>query len=75
MIKLNLTNPVANGIATTTGLAAWKASGFSTDPTTLIAVATAALGGVASPNVDSSRANVQADSHIQTPYVNNIESE
>jgi hypothetical protein len=75
MIKLNLSNPVANGLATTAGLAAWKASHFSTDPATLIAVATAALSGVASPNADSSKANVSADSHIVTPYANNIESE
>jgi hypothetical protein len=73
MIKLNLSNPVASGIGTTAGLAAWKASHFSTDPATLIAVATAALGGVASPNVSSSNPNVSADSHIVTPYVNNIE--
>lgn len=75
MIKLNLNSPVANGLATTAGLAAWKASHFSTDPATLVAVATAALGGVASPSVNSSKPNVSADSHIQTPYANNIESE
>jgi hypothetical protein len=73
VLKINLSNPVSSGLATTAGLATWKASHFSTDPGTLIAVATAALAGVASPSANSSKPNVSADSHIQTPYVNNLE--
>lgn len=75
MIKVNLKNPASNGLALTAGLSAWAASGYSTNPSHLIPVITAAAAGVASPNMDSSKANVSAESHIQTPYANNIDSE
>lgn len=75
MFKVNLKNPASNGLAMTAGLSAWSASGFSTNISHLIPVITATLAGGASPIVDSTKANVPADSHIQTSYVNNIDSE
>lgn len=75
MIKFNFRDPAANSLAATAGLSAWAASGFSTNLTSLIPVLTATAAGVSSPTVDSSKANVSAESHIQTPYVNNIDSE
>jgi len=72
-IKLNVTNPVHLAISRTTTMSTWAATGYSTDPKHLAAVAAAAVAGVSSHSEDSSKPNVQADSHIVTPYVNNIE--
>ena len=73
--QIQPTNPKAMGLASVAGLAAWKASNFAVDPSHLIMVASAALTGLAAPKDSSSRPNVQAESHIVTPYVNNVESE
>lgn len=75
MIKFNFKDPASTGLAATAGISAWAASGFSTNPAHLIPVLTATAAGVSSPSVDSSKANVSAESHIVTPYVNNIDSE
>jgi len=74
MIKINTKDPVALGIASTSAYTSWSMLGYPTDIKHLIVVATTALGGITSPSQNSSSTNVQADSHIVTPYVNNIES-
>lgn len=72
-IKLNLTSPTHVAIAGSAGLATWAATGYATDPKHLVAVATAALAGVSSHTTSSASPNVSPDSHIITPYANNIE--
>jgi len=72
-IKLNVTSPVHLAISGTAALGTWAATGYATDVKHLAAVAVAAVGGVASETKDPSNPKVQADSHIVTPYVNNIE--
>ena len=72
-IKLNITSPAQLAIAGSAGLTTWAAMGYSTDVKHLVAVVTATLGGTASHVPNSSSPNVQADSHIVTPYANNIE--
>ena len=74
-VKLNLTNPISMGIAGSAGMTTWAAMGYPTDPKQLIAVASTVLAGSAQTTSSSSQPNVSADSHIVTPYVNNIESE
>ena len=75
VVKLNLTNPVSMGIAGSAGMTTWAAMGYPTDPKHLVAVASTLLAGSAQTTSSTSRPNVSADSHIVTPYVNNIESE
>lgn len=72
-LKLNFTSPVHLAISGTAALGTWAATGYATDTKHLAAVATAALAGVASESKNTAKPNVQADSHIVTPYVNNIE--
>lgn len=72
-IKLNFSSPTHLAIAGTAGLTTWAATGYSTDPKHLVAVASATIAGVSSHTSDVSSPNVQADSHIITPYANNIE--
>ena len=73
-IKLNLTNPVTLGVSGSAGLTTWAAMGYPTDPKHLVAVASTVLAGSAVPTTNTSSPNVSADSHIITPYVNNIET-
>ena len=73
--RLPISDPKAMGLASVAGLAAWKASNFALDPSHLSAVALAALTGAAAPSNSSSKPNISADSHIVTPYANNLESE
>jgi len=72
MIQLNLKSPVSIGIASSAGFTAWAASGFAPDIKHIGLAISAALAGTASPSYNSSSPNVQADSHIMTPYVNNV---
>lgn len=72
-IKLNFHSPAHVAFGGTAALGTWAATGFSTSPTHLGAVVAAGLAGVASESKDPSKPNVQADSHIITPYANNIE--
>jgi len=72
-IKFNFTNPVHLAISSTAAMTTWASTGYSTDPKHLVAVATAAIAGSASHSTDSSSPNVTADSHIVTPYANNLE--
>ena len=74
-VKFNVTNPVSMGIAGSAGMTTWAAMGYPTDPKHLVAVVSTLLAGSAQPNNSPSKPNVSADSHIVTPYVNNIESE
>lgn len=71
-VKLNLTNPVSMSIAGSAGFTTWSAMGYPTDPKHLIAVASTILAGTAQPNQSPSSPNVSPESHISTPYVNNI---
>ena len=75
MIKFGYNDPKAMGLASAAGLATWKASGFSVDPSHISEVVLAALaGGSASSNM-TNKPNVSAESHIITPYVNNLEGD
>ena len=73
-IKLNLTNPVTLGVSGTAGFTTWAAMGYPTDPKHLVAVASSVLAGSATPSSSTASPNVSAESHIMTPYVNNIET-
>jgi len=73
MIKLNLTSPTHLALSGTAAMGTWAATGYSTDPKHLAAVIMAAMAGSASEVSDSSNPNVSADSHIMTPYANNID--
>jgi hypothetical protein len=72
-VKLNFSSPFHVAFGGTAALTTWAATGFSTQPTHIGAVVAAGLAGVASHSESSSKPDVQADSHIITPYVNNIE--
>ena len=74
VVKLNLTNPVTLGVSGSAGMTTWAAMGYPTDPKHLIAVASTVLAGSAVPTQNTNRPNVSAESHIITPYVNNIET-
>jgi hypothetical protein len=73
VIKLKLNDPVHLGIAGTAAYTTWTAMGYPTSPHALAAVASSFVAGISSSTVKSSNPNVSADSHIVTPYVNNIE--
>lgn len=75
MINFDIKNPVNMGIASTLGITSWANSGFATDPKHLILAAITSLTGIASPNQSMSKPNVAPESHIITPYVNNIDAE
>ena len=72
MIKFNFKSPVSMGIASTAGFTAWANSGFAPDVKHIGLAISAAFAGSASPSFSSSQPNVQADSHIVTPYANNV---
>lgn len=73
MIKINIKDPVNNGIASTLGMASWANAGFATDPKHLIITAVTTLVGLSTPTTNTAKPNVAAESHIVTPYVNNLE--
>ena len=54
-------------------MSAWAAAGFTTDPHHLALVAVSALGGMAVPHNPSTQPNVMPESHIVTPYANNMD--
>jgi len=72
-LKFNLSNPVHLTIGSTASLGTWAAMGYPTDAKHLLAVAIPMVAGVTSHSEDSSSPNVPANSHIVTPYANNIE--
>jgi len=73
VIRVPITNPKALSLAAVAGLAAWKASNFAVDPTHITEAIIAATGGAAVPHNPPSNPGVQPESHIITPYVNNVE--
>jgi len=73
--KLPISDPKAVSLASVAGLVTWKASNFAVDPSHLTEVALAALTGGAVPHNPASRPDIAEESHIVTPYANNIESE
>jgi len=72
MIKFNFKSPVSMGIASSAAFSAWAASGFAPDVKHVGLALSAGLAGTAQPKFSSSQPNVQAESHIVTPYVNNV---
>lgn len=72
MIRVPITNPKAVGLASTTAFTTWSACNFSTDTHHLLLVAVAALGGGAVPHNPTSNPGIAPESHIVTPYVNNL---
>lgn len=73
MIKLNLTDPVHLSLGGGAAITTFMAMGGQINAKTVAAVATAFTSGVASASKNTASPNVAADSHIVTPYVNNIE--
>ena len=73
MIRFPFKDPKAIGLSSVAAFATWKASGFSVNPSHIIEVVTAALSGVAVPHNPSSNPDISAESHIITPYQNNLE--
>lgn len=73
MIRFPISNPKSVTLAATTGMSAWAAAGFTTDPHHLALVAVSTLGGMAVPHNPSTQPNVLPESHIVTPYANNME--
>jgi len=73
MIRLKLTVPKALTLAAGTGMTAWGATGFSTDiKKVLMFVVPSFMGGAAVPHNPTSQPNIAAESHIVTPYQNNL---
>jgi len=75
MFKLHYKDPKAVALGSVAGLTVWKASNFAIDPSHISEVVLAALTGVSAPKQESGRADIEQESHIVTPYVNNMESE
>ena len=73
MIRIPMTNPKAIMLGGTGFMAAWAASGYSTDSKHLILAVASGLTGSSVPHNPTSSPNVLPDSHIVTPYVNNIQ--
>ena len=73
MIRIPVQDPKAIGLMAISAFTTWKASGFAIDPEHLVYVATAALSGGAVPHNPTSDPNISAESHIITPYQNNLE--
>jgi hypothetical protein len=73
MIRLRLTDPKALTLAAGTGMTAWGATGFSTDlKKVLMFVVPSFMGGAAVPHNPTSQPNIAPESHIITPYQNNL---
>ena len=73
MIRVPITNPKAVILASGTAMTTWSACNFSTDAHHLVLVVVAALGGGAVPHNPASEPNILPESHIVTPYANNME--
>ena len=72
-INFDVKNPINMGIASTLGMSSWANAGFATDPKHLIITAVTTLVGLSTPTTNTAKPNVAPESHIMTPYVNNIE--
>ena len=73
MIRIPITNPKALTLGSAGFMAAWANSGYAVDSHHLLIAAGAALAGSSVPHNPTSSPDIQAESHIVTPYVNNIE--
>ena len=73
--KFDMTNPKTAFLGGTAGLVVWKASNFAIDPVHLGMVATAVATGSASPKPYGSPLSDPEASHMNTPYVDNVEEE
>jgi len=73
MIRVPITNPKAIALGSVGFMTAWANSGYAVDSHHLIIAAGAALAGSSVPHNPASSPNVQPESHIVTPYVNNVE--
>jgi len=71
--KFPIKDPKSVILSSLAGLAAWKSSNFATDPMHIGMAVTAATAGLAMPSNSQNKPNVAPDSHIQTPYVSNLE--
>lgn len=72
MIRFHVTDPKALTLAAGTAMTTWGATGFSTDiKKVLMYVLPSFIGGGCVPHNPTSRPDVQPESHIVTPYVNN----
>jgi hypothetical protein len=74
VIRIPITNPKAITLGSVGFMSAWASSGYALDSHHLILAAGAALAGSSVPHNPASSPNVQPESHIVTPYVNNVES-
>lgn len=74
MIRIPITNPKAITLGSVGFMSAWASSGYALDSHHLILAAGAALAGSSVPHNPASSPDVQPESHIVTPYVNNVES-
>jgi hypothetical protein len=73
MIRFHATDPKALGLAAMTGMSAWGATGFSTDvKRVLMFVLPSFIGGGCVPHNPTSNPNIKDESHIVTPYQNNL---
>ena len=73
MIRVPITNPKALTLGATGFMTAWAASNYSTDSHHLLLAAGAALAGSSVPHNPPTSPNVMPESHIITPYANNVE--
>lgn len=73
MIRVPLTNPKAVALGSIGFMTAWANSGYATDSHHLIIAAGAALAGSSVPHNPSTSPDVLPESHIVTPYVNNVQ--
>lgn len=72
MIRVPITNPKAVALASGTAMTTWSACGYATDAHHLLLVAVSALGGGAIPHNPTSNPGIASESHIVTPYQNNL---
>ena len=73
MIRVPITNPKAITLGSVGFMTAWASSGYATDSHHLILAAGSALAGSSVPHNPASNPNVMPESHIITPYANNVE--
>jgi len=73
MIRVPITNPKAITLGGIGFMTAWANSGYATDTHHLILAAGSALAGSSVPHNPVSNPNIQAESHIITPYASNVE--
>ena len=73
MIRTPITDPKAITLGSVGFMTAWASSGYAMDSHHLILAAGSALAGSSVPHNPTSSPNVQPESHIVTPYVNNVE--